>query len=215
METIILVRHGQAEHNLGHLTGGWSQTALTELGRRQVELLAARLKKELDGIDYAFYSSDIRRAVETAKIIADAIGQPPEPEESLREFNNGIAADKTTEEAAIHFVEPTDPLIDWQPYPGAETWRRFYARVAGFMDRLHAEEERPVLIVSHGGTIGNIVAWWIRLEMETLSNTAFPTSPASLTVLKVTSLNERALERLSDSAHLYEQGLSPPLPVRK
>jgi len=213
METLILVRHGQAEHNLGHLTGGWSQTPLTELGRRQVELLAARLERELDGVDHAFYCSDLRRAKETAEIIADAIGQEPKPVESLREFNNGIAADKTTEEAAPHFVEPTDPLIDWQPYPGAETWRRFYARVAGFMDRLNSEEERPVLIVSHGGTIGNIVAWWIRLEMETLSHTAFPTSPASLSVLNVTRLGERAVVRLSDSAHLYGAGLNPPLPL--
>ena len=103
--------------------------------------------------------------------------------------------------------------MDLQPYPEAETWRSFYRRITTFMDVLQAEESRPTLIVSHGGTIVNIVAWWIRLEEASLSHTTFHTSPASLSVLNVTPLNERAVERLNDAAHLHNMGQVPRLPV--
>ena len=40
---IILVRHGEATHHTEHLTGGWTDSDLTEAGRRQLEALAAKL----------------------------------------------------------------------------------------------------------------------------------------------------------------------------
>lgn len=213
METVILIRHGEAEHMVSDLTGGWSQTPLTEKGRAQVRALATRLERDLEGVDYAFYCSDLKRARQTADIIAEAVGREPIPSRELREFNNGVAADKSTAEVSHLYRPPSDPIMDWQPYPEAETWRRFYRRIAAFMDAIHAEESRPTLIVSHAGTIVNLVAWWIRLEEATLSYTTFNTSPASLSVLNVTPLNERSVERLNDAAHLHKLGQVPRLPV--
>ncbi len=62
MNPIILVRHGQAESNVSNLTGGWSQTALTDLGRHQAQLVAKRLNRELGGVEIASYCSDLKRA---------------------------------------------------------------------------------------------------------------------------------------------------------
>jgi len=213
METVILIRHGEAEHMVSDLTGGWSQTPLTEKGRDQVRALATRLERDLKGVDYAFYCSDLKRAHQTADIIAEAVGREPIPSRELREFNNGIAADRTKAEVAHLYRPPSEPIMDWQPYPEAETWRRFYRRITAFMDGLRAVESRPTLIVSHGGTIVNLVAWWIRLEEAGLSYTTFHTSPVSLSVLNVTSLNERAVERLNDTAHLHKLGQVPRLPL--
>ncbi len=213
METVILIRHGEAEHKESDLTGGWSQTPLTEIGRDQVRALATRLKMDLRGVDYAFYCSDLKRARQTADIIAEAVGREPIPSRELREFNNGVAADRAKEEVAHLYRPPSEPIMDWQPYPEAETWRRFYRRITAFMDGLHAAEGRPTLIVSHGGTIVNLVAWWLRLDEASLSYTTFHTSPASLSVLNVTPLNERAVERLNDTAHLHKLGQVPRLPV--
>jgi probable phosphoglycerate mutase len=95
METVILIRHGEAVHMVSDLTGGWSQIPLTEKGRDQVSALGTRLKRDLDGIDYAFYCSDLKRAHQTAEIIAEAVGREPIPSRELREFNNGVAADRT------------------------------------------------------------------------------------------------------------------------
>jgi probable phosphoglycerate mutase len=215
METVILIRHGEAEHMVSDLTGGWSQIPLTKTGRNQVSALATRLETDLEGVDYAFYCSDLKRARQTADIIAEALGREPIPSRELREFNNGVAADRTKAEVAHLYRPPSEPIMDWQPYPEAETWRRFYRRITAFMDGLHAVESRPTLIVSHGGTIVNLVAWWIRLEEASLSYTTFHTSPASLSVLNVTPLNERAVERLNDTAHLHKLGQVPRLPVER
>jgi probable phosphoglycerate mutase len=147
MNPIILIRHGQAEHNIGELTGGWSSTSLTELGRRQVEALASRLERELTS-PCLLYHSDIRRATQTAEIIAEATGITPIPEPGLREFNNGVAADKTTAEAEKLYTPPTDPIMDWQPYPEAETWREFYDRVSGCMDAMVKDQDRPIVTIA-------------------------------------------------------------------
>lgn len=215
METVILIRHGEAEHMVSDITGGWSQTPLTEKGRGQARALAMRLAEDLEGVDYAFYCSDLKRARQTADIIAEAVGREPIPSREIREFNNGVAADRTKAEVAHLYRPASEPIMDWQPYPEAETWRRFYWRITAFMDGLHAVESRPTLIVAHGGTIVNIVAWWIRLEEASLSYTTFHTSPASLSVLNVTPLDERAVERLNDTAHLHNLGQVPRLPLER
>ncbi len=208
MEPLILIRHGQAEHLTGDLTGGWTDTELTELGRNQVKALATRLKAELEDTQCRLYCSDLKRAAQTAEIIGEELGLTPSPAPALREMNNGVAAGKTKEEAKIYFRDPTEPLIDWQCYPGAETWRRFYLRVSGYLESLPMDRGGPLMLVTHGGTIINVVAWWLKLDVEALSGVTFRTAPASISVLGTSELNERAILRLNDTAHLYSTGLS-------
>ncbi len=59
MKQIILVRHGQAEHQLHTLVGGWSNDNLSEHGIKQAHAVAQRLEEELKGT-YKIYSSDTR-----------------------------------------------------------------------------------------------------------------------------------------------------------
>ena len=214
MGPLILVRHGQAESNISNLTGGWSQTALTDLGRHQARLVAARLKRELAGLELPSFCSDLRRAAQTAEIIADETGLQIVPEEGLREHNNGIAAGKTHEEAEKFRVLPTHPLLDWRPYPGSETWREFYLRVSKCMERVTAEAEGPLLIVTHGGTIINVVAWWIRMPLDILSDFSLRTYNTGITILVETDLGERAIERHNDVAHLHQDGMAAPFPIQ-
>jgi len=101
----------------------------------------------------------------------------------------------------------TEPRLDWRPYPQAETWREFHLRVAECMERLTADPA-PMLLVTHGGTIVNIVAWWLRLGVDQLPQVSFPVDPASLSVLRIGRSNEHTLERLNDTAHLRALGLS-------
>jgi broad specificity phosphatase PhoE len=48
---ILLVRHGEATHHTEHLTGGWTDSVLTEKGKNQMRFLAAKLAKILPGIE--------------------------------------------------------------------------------------------------------------------------------------------------------------------
>ncbi len=131
----------------------------------------------------------------------------PSPIPELRAPNNGVAAGKSQEEAKRYARELTRPVLDWQPYRQAETWRQFYSRVAACMDRLARNQDAPLLLVTHAGTVINIVAWWLQLDIDMLAKVSFHTSPASLSVLRTSQWNERMIERLNDTAHLYAAGL--------
>ncbi|UCD45343.1 MAG: histidine phosphatase family protein [Candidatus Bathyarchaeota archaeon] len=207
MKRLILIRHGEAEHMTGDYTGGWTDLPLTELGRRQARAVAKRLGRELEGVRFELLCSDLIRARETADIIGEELGVAPRAQPELRELNNGVASGKTKEEASAHFSEPTKPYIDWQPYPGAETWRRFHARVAGYMESLSETGDKTLVIVAHGGTIINIINWWLELDMETVNRVSFSVTPASITVLGTTVFHERSIERLNDVSHLLDGGL--------
>jgi probable phosphoglycerate mutase len=209
-ETIMLIRHGQSTHHLNDLTGGWTDSDLTALGRRQAACLASRLKRELAAVPCRLCCSDLKRARQTADIIAQETGAALQLVPALREINNGIAAGKTKKEAQQYARTPPTgkPLLDWQMYPQAETWRQFYARVAACMARLISDQDRLLVLVTHGGTIINVVAWWLRLEVEMLSQVSFDAAPTSVSVLRVNQWNERTIGRLNDTAHLYAAGLA-------
>lgn len=190
------------------LTGGWTDTDLTELGYRQAAHLAARLKQELEDVPCQMVCSDLKRALRTAEVIGQEIGVTPQLVPALREFNNGIAAGFSQEEADRLGWEPTEPLSDWRPYPQAETWREFYLRVAESMDRFCERRGKLLIVVTHGGPIANIVAWWLQLGVETPSRVSFATHPASVSALGIDQWNCRELKRLNDTAHLYAAGLA-------
>ncbi len=213
MHPIIIVRHGEAEHNVGDLTGGWTESSLTPLGERQAAAVAERLGRELKGIEVRLLSSDLRRARQTAEKITEALGVEAEYRADLREFNNGVAANKRREEVQELYVEPGDSLLDWQPYPEAETWRRFHLRVASYMDRVMESHDRPCLVVCHGGTVVQIVSWWLMLPTETLNWVNFHSYPTGVTVLTETKWGERRLDRLNDTSHLRDMGGVEPIPT--
>lgn len=114
---LLIVRHAQARHHVENLTGGWTDTELTQLGFRQAQLLADRLVETLNGRRVLIAGSDLNRAVQTAEILAQALGARLEQHPGLRDLNNGIAAGKTHEQARPHRVAPSEPLEDWRPYP--------------------------------------------------------------------------------------------------
>jgi len=205
LKSIVLVQHCQSEHHINGLTGGWTDTPLTELGRRQALATAQRLQWELAGLHGVIYTSDLIRASQTAAFIAELLGISAVATPELREINNGIAAGMAQEQASK--IETTMPhersSIDWQHFPQGETWRGFYERVASFMDRLAADEHKGTpILVTHGGAVINIIAWWLRLDVEMLAKISFGIAPGGITWLTTNSWDERTLKTLSDVSHL-------------
>ena len=132
---IILVRHGEATHHTQHLTGGWTDSDLTEAGRGQLRALADKLAHDFNGKrdKFRILTSDLKRAVESAEIIAAKLGMADcvERHEFLREKNNGRAAGMTEAEAkAIYRPAATLKELNHRNYPGGETRKEFYDRCA-------------------------------------------------------------------------------------
>ena len=87
MTQIFLIRHGEAEGNVYRRAQGQNDTNLTPRGRRQAEAQAARFAEtELS----AAYSSDLRRARETARAALGGRQLPVRKEPRLREMCFGI-----------------------------------------------------------------------------------------------------------------------------
>jgi len=72
------------------------------------------------------------------------------------------------------------------------------------------ETEDHALLVSHGGTIQNIIKWWIGTPISDLLNVRFGVSNASITVLD-SVINQRRIERLNDTSHYARINTSNPI----
>ncbi len=106
MTKLLLVRHGESEANLKDVFAGYYDIDLTARGREQAACTAAFLKEQYT-VD-AIYSSDLRRAYQTAKPIADIFGLPIIPKKEMREIFAGdwegvsFASLKNTHAEAFH-----------------------------------------------------------------------------------------------------------------
>lgn len=212
---IILVRHGEAEHMVSDLTGGWTNSHLTEAGRTQADAVAQWLSEELPSGRVKVLCSDLSRAVQTAEPIAEAIGVDFTRHREIRELNNGIATGKTKQEAKPFLNESSKISIDWHPYPKSESWREFYVRVSKFMDEVYPTLDETAVIVCHGGTIQMITSWWLELEPEHMNRVFFESAPTGVTILHVAFRENRTIERLNDTYHLTRNGSRNPFPKKE
>ncbi len=157
MSSIVLVRHGEAEGNQHHRLIGWSDVPLTPVGHRQAELVATRLSEA--GVD-RIVTSDLRRTVETARPLAQAIGLEPLADPRLREIDNGDWTGLTPAEVAVGWPEI------WQAYvsgadvdrPGGERWADVRSRVVEALEE-HLAGEGLTVMFSHGGPLVLAASW--------------------------------------------------------
>lgn len=151
---LFLIRHGQSTWNRDHRIQGQLDPPLSEEGRLQAELLGARLSERSF---VAAYTSDLKRAAETAQLIGRRVDVEPEPLAVLREIYLGEWEGLRTEEIAERFPEAWARWVeepDWDVVPGGEGAALFEARVAGALDDIYARHGHGnVLVVTHGGVI--------------------------------------------------------------
>lgn len=202
MERLILVRHGQSEHHLNGMTGGWTDLPLTELGQNQAAFTAERLASMLANTEVSLFSSDLRRASMTAAPIARQLGVPLIQDPRLRELNNGSAAGLTQREAKALELPRTGSLFDWQHYPGAETWRGMTARVSECMDGLGSTSAATAIVVSHAAACTAVVRWWLGVLDLDAHPIMFEFDPCSITELGRSPWGEPTISRLNDVSHL-------------
>lgn len=204
---ITLIRHGESQHHVQGLTGGWTDTGLTDLGKRQAEAAGRELATWKLAPGTALISSDLLRARETTEAITSQLkGIEPTYFPELREINNGQAKGLTREAAKKIALPMTKPTCDWIPYPEAENWRMLSARVWRFMDKfLSRSQADHLLVVSHGLAIEGLVQWWLGLGEDHWNKVSFEFDCASFTKLTTNSRGQRVITKLNDTAHL--QGL--------
>ncbi|HEY6747339.1 MAG TPA: histidine phosphatase family protein [Mycobacteriales bacterium] len=167
---IVLVRHGQSQAQDRRFVGGHDGcTGLSDLGRRQVGALASRLAEsgELAGAT-ALYASVMARAVETAQILAPALGDlEVRPECAFCESHPGREADGLSWDE----FNQRWPLAveEWTPRtrrdPGSESYEEMRDRVVGRLGALvERHEGETVVVACHGGVVMHSMFHWLELD---------------------------------------------------
>ena len=157
MTTILLARHGQSDWNRDRRWQGHADRPLTELGRTQARELAQRLAHtDLDAI----YSSDLRRAQETADVVGRTQGLEVRTIPGLREVDVGSWSGLTRAEAEQRYPEAYRRwLVGEEGWDDGETYEELSDRVlAAVWEITAAHPGERVLVVGHGGSIRAIHA---------------------------------------------------------
>lgn len=167
MPTLHFIRHGETDWNVNRRVQGTTDVALSSRGREQAEELASRLADRPIG---AIYSSDLRRALETARPLAERLGLELIVDPILRERNFGVFEGLYDSEVEALLDDPHAFWRDADTRPDeGETRREVWSRVIRFLDRLlenpPAEE---IAIVSHGGPIRLAAAYLAKEDVESM-----------------------------------------------
>jgi probable phosphoglycerate mutase len=150
--TIFLARHGETDWNRDNRFQGHADPPLNETGRAQASELSAALADEPLA---AVYSSPLRRAFETAEIVAAPHGLEPVPVDALREVDVGSWQGLTRAEVEQRFPEQYARWLDYEAgWEDGESYEEMGRRViAALLELAAAHEGERILAVSHGGPV--------------------------------------------------------------
>ncbi len=208
MTHIYLARHGETEWNAIHRVQGWTDIPLSSQGLTQAEALGKRLASlPLTGV----YSSDLSRALETARPAAARQGLIVTPLSELREKSFGDWEGLTQTE-----LERDYPAL-WHRYhterdlsaavPGGETWPQVQSRMAAALTQIlqaHPGPEDAVLVVGHGGSGRMLILEALQAALPTLLRLHLDN--ASLSHLDFRDHSDSRVISLNDTSHLQEIG---------
>ena len=165
MSTLILIRHGQSQWNAENRFTGWVDTPLSELGAKEAQRAGERLASQGVRVDRA-YTSTLRRAVATGRIVLDALGQSDLEQIQAWQLNErfyGALTGRDKAQTAEEFGE--EQVRVWRrsydiPPPGgeslADTGRRALPYFSGEIIPATNQFD-TVLLAAHGNSLRAII----------------------------------------------------------
>ncbi len=201
---IYLVRHGETVWNARLKFQGHSDIALSQRGLEQARALARRLSGENFS---AFYTSDLQRAMTTARILAEPHGLPVVPLADLREINFGAWEGLTVAEIKARYARELQQWWDGPLHtriPGGETLGEVAERVTRAVREIvekHPAEQ--VVVVCHGGCIRTLVGTVLGMDLNQYWRLGVDN--ACLSILEFPSWEKGILTLFNDCSHLVKE----------
>lgn len=163
---VIAVRHGETVWNAETRMQGHLDTTLSARGRWQAQRAAEALADE--GIE-VIVSSDLARAHDTAKTVADVLGLPVVTDPGLRERHFGVFQGSTYAEIEARWPAEAARWRHHEPDfapEGGETFRAFYERSVVAATRIaRSQPGRTLLIATHGGVLDCLYRAALRIDL--------------------------------------------------
>ncbi len=168
MVTFIIIRHGYSVGNKEKRFSGQMNVPLDEVGRSQAISTADYILKNFQ-VD-SIYSSDLSRAYETVKPVAEALGLEISECKDLREADVGIWQGKLIEDIKKEYP---DSFAFYRDNPGlfrfegGEGYADLMHRIVPAFEKIAAENEgKTVLVGTHGGVVRALRVAWNGLPIE-------------------------------------------------
>ncbi len=199
---LILIRHGETQWVREGRYQGASDVPLNRRGVRQARRAALAIKKERP---VAVFSSQLLRARETAKFIAETCRKQVRTDKRLNEISFGKWEGASHDEIRLRFPEASRKWYDapWiNSPPGGESLKSLERRCSSFLKELlrtYSGREETCAIVTHGGPIRMFLIHMLKIEPHIFWSIRI--DPGSISVFHLTS-ERRELILLNSQHHL-------------
>mgnify|MGYP000216825110 CR=1 FL=1 len=198
-----LIRHGETSWNAEKRLQGHTDIPLNAKGVIQARQMAQALKDMNLTFDM-LYTSDLKRAADTANAIVELFGIEAKVDSTLRERHFGALQGLSIQEAPL-----VQPAI-WQAHiardlehelEGGESIQQFALRVQTVLDKIQAQHSgKTILLVSHGGTLD--MMYRIASKQALNAERVVSVPNASLNWITHSELNGWSVEQWADTRHL-------------
>ncbi len=201
MKNIFTVQHTQSEHHINGMVGSWTDWDLTEAGRQQADRIGLKLKQELEGKEVILYTSDLKRARQTADMIAERLHLIPIVKTELRERNLGRCCGKSVQWLREN-LECQERTIDDRLFSDAESRRDEWNRLRPFFDSVMTMDSENLIIVSHGDLLSVFNSMFLGLGVETLNSCEVFGLAGGVSQMIVRDDGKRMIRRISDMSFM-------------
>ncbi len=169
MTELVLARHGKTKATISRVYCGKTDLPLADEGKDEAKRTAKALSQ--DKFDFV-YSSDMKRAVQTAHIIAP--GYEIEYTRTLREMDFGLFEGLTAKQIEQKMPEQWNKYLDDYcsfVFPEGGSVREYFGGAVNTINSIISEHEnKKILVVSHKGFIASVLSFYLHGDKTHLFN---------------------------------------------
>lgn len=188
MTTLIIIRHGYSKNNKEKRFSGQFDVPLDDVGIMQADITGKYIAKNFK-VD-KIYSSDLSRAVNTAKPLADILSLPIITNPALREINVGSWQNMLVSD--VEKMYPEDFKF-YKEHPelthfgDGESYGDLIKRSSEIMSEIAKENDgKTVVVATHGAFIRALLCAWKNIPIEHINHPDTFVSNASVTIVNYT-----------------------------
>jgi probable phosphoglycerate mutase len=188
------------------MVGSWTDWDLTDLGKSQADHIGKKLKTELEGKDVVIYSSDLKRAKQTAELIAKYLGTEPILRQELRERNLGKCCGKSVQWLREN-IEHDEKTVDDRMFSDGESRRDCWNRLRSFYEDVMASDEEIIIIVSHGDLLSLWNAMYLGLSVESFYDVDIHGPAGGVSHFYIGEDGKHKVRHINDMSYVMQTGL--------
>lgn len=201
MKTIITIQHTQSIHHTNGMVGSWTDWELSELGIAQAHKIGTKLQAELAEKEFIMYSSDLKRAKQTAEIVGSYLKLTPILKQELRERNLGRCCGKSVQWLREN-IEQQEKIIDDRLFSDAESRRDEWNRLKPFFNEVMNSPNENIILVSHGDLLSAWNIMFLGFTPETMNSCDLFGLAGGVSYMFVNNDGKRTIKRLSDMSYI-------------